>query len=303
MNMINKLKISHSLLERIESGETLISDGGIGTYLQSHGLEAGGDPEEFNITNPETVKLMAKEYYDAGSDIVLTNTFGGTIFRQKHYGLDHKVHELNEQAALIAKSQTPEGKFVLGSVGPTGQFLEPYGDISEKDMYEGFKQQILALEAGGVDGIILETMTALEEAAIAIKVALENTNLLIAATMTFDKGPRGFFTMMGITPEDAAIELSNAGAHIVGSNCGNGIDNMIEIAQRMRDSTDIPLIIHSNAGIPSMKSGNIIYPETPEYMAERFMKLKDIGINIIGGCCGTSPFHIKAIHESLKKDQ
>ena len=301
--MINKLKISHSLLERIESGETLISDGGIGTYLQSHRLEAGGDPEEFNITNPETVKLMAKEYYDAGSDIVLTNTFGGTIFRQKHYGLDHKVHELNEQAALIAKSQTPEGKFVLGSVGPTGQFLEPYGDISEKDMYEGFKQQILALEAGGVDGIILETMTALEEAAIAIKVALENTNLLIAATMTFDKGPRGFFTMMGITPEDAAIELSNAGAHIVGSNCGNGIDNMIEIAQRMRDSTDIPLIIHSNAGIPSMKSGNIIYPETPEYMAERFMKLKDIGINIIGGCCGTSPFHIKAIHESLKKDQ
>ena len=301
--MINKLKISHSLLERIESGETLISDGGIGTYLQSHGLEAGGDPEEFNITNPETVKLMAKEYYDAGSDIVLTNTFGGTIFRQKHYGLDHKVHELNEQAALIAKSQTPEGKFVLGSVGPTGQFLEPYGDISEKDMYEGFKQQILALEAGGVDGIILETMTALEEAAIAIKVALENTNLLIAATMTFDKGPRGFFTMMGITPEDAAIELSNAGAHIVGSNCGNGIDNMIEIAQKMRDSTDRPLIIHSNAGIPSMKSGNIIYPETPEYMAERFMKLKDIGINIIGGCCGTSPTHIKAIHESLKKDQ
>ena len=301
--MINKLKISHPLLERIESEETLISDGGIGTYLQSHGLEAGGDPEEFNITNPETVKLMAKEYYDAGSDIVLTNTFGGTIFRQKHYGLDHKVHELNEQAALIAKSQTPEGKFVLGSVGPTGQFLEPYGDISEKDMYEGFKQQILALEAGGVDGIILETMTALEEASIAIKAALENTNLLIAATMTFDKGPRGFFTMMGITPEDAAIELSNAGAHIVGSNCGNGIDNMIEIAQRMRDSTDIPLIIHSNAGIPSMKSGNIIYPETPEYMAERFMKLKDIGINIIGGCCGTSPSHIKAIHESLKKDQ
>ena len=301
--MINKLKISHPLLERIESGETLISDGGIGTYLQSHGLEAGGDPEEFNITNPETVKLMAKEYYDAGSDIVLTNTFGGTIFRQKHYGLDHKVHDLNEQAALIAKSQTPEGKFVLGSVGPTGQFLEPYGDTSEKDMYEGFKQQILALEAGGVDGIILETMTALEEASIAIKAALENTNLLIAATMTFDKGPRGFFTMMGITPEDAAIELSNAGAHIVGSNCGNGIDNMIEIAQKMRDSTDRPLIIHSNAGIPSMKSGNIIYPETPEYMAERFMKLKDIGINIIGGCCGTSPTHIKEIHESLKKDQ
>ena len=245
---------------------------------------------------------MAKDFYDAGSDIVLTNSFGGTIFRQKHYGLEEKVHELNKQAALIAKSQTPEGKFVLGSVGPTGQFLEPYGDITEKDMYEAFKQQVIALEAGGVDGIVIETMTAIEEASIAIKAALENTNLVIAATMTFDKGPRGFFTMMGITPENAAIELSNAGAHIVGSNCGNGIDNMIEIAQKMRNSTDTPLIIHSNAGIPSMKSGKIIYPETPEYMAERFMKLKDIGINIIGGCCGTSPTHIKAIHESLNKD-
>ena len=300
--MANDLKSNHPLLKRIDSGDVLISDGGIGTFLQQHGLEAGGDPEAFNITNPDIVKKMAHEYYSAGSDIVLTNSFGGTIFRQKHYGLEEKVSELNKQAALIAKSQMPEGKFLLGSVGPTGQFLEPYGDLSEKDMYEAFKQQIVALEEGGVDGVVIETMTAIEEASIAIKAAIDNTNLLVAATMTFDKGPRGYFTMMGITPESAATELTKAGAHIVGSNCGNGINNMLEIAEKMRKSTDNPILIHSNAGIPTMKSGKIIYPETPEYMAERFMKLKDIGVNIIGGCCGTNPNHINAIYKSIKKD-
>jgi 5-methyltetrahydrofolate--homocysteine methyltransferase len=300
--MTNNTNLNHPLLKRINSGDVLISDGGIGTFLQQHGLEAGGDPEAFNITNPDIVKKMTHEYYSAGSDIVLTNSFGGTIFRQKHYGLEEKVSELNKQAALIAKSQTPEGKFLLGSVGPTGQFLEPYGELSEKDMYEAFKQQILALEEGGVDGVVIETMTAIEEANIAIKAAIDNTNLLVAATMTFDKGPRGYFTMMGITPEYAATELTKAGAHIVGSNCGNGIDNMLEIAEKMRKSTDNPILIHSNAGIPTMKSGKIIYPETPGYMAERFMKLKDIGINIIGGCCGTNPKHINAIYKSIKRD-
>jgi|TARA_B110000263_G_C15260475_1_gene488595 5-methyltetrahydrofolate--homocysteine methyltransferase len=300
--MTNKPKFSHPLLEKINSGKVLISDGGIGTYLQEHGLEPGGDPEEFNITNPETVRKMAKDYYDSGSDIVLTNSFGGTTFRQKHYGLESKVSELNKQAALITRSQTPKGKFVLGSMGPTGQFLEPYGDISEKDMYAAFKQQAIALAEGGVDGVVIETMTAIEEASIAIKAVSENTDLLIAATMTFDKGPRGYFTMMGITPEVAAVELTKAGAHIVGSNCGNGIANMIEIATKMRNSTDNPILIHSNAGIPSMKSGKIIYVETPEYMVEGFMKLKNIGINIIGGCCGTTPDHIKALSQSIKKD-
>lgn len=300
--MTNNTNLNHPLLKRIESGDVLISDGGIGTFLQQHGLEAGGDPEAFNITNPDIIKKMAHEYYSAGSDIVLTNSFGGTIFRQKHYGLEEKVSELNKQAALIAKSQMPEGKFLLGSVGPTGQFLEPYGELTEKDMYEAFKQQILALEEGGVDGVVIETMTAIEEANIAIKAAIDNTNLLVAATMTFDKGPRGYFTMMGITPENATIELTKAGAHIVGSNCGNGINNMLEIADVMRKSTDNPILIHSNAGIPTMKSGEIIYPETPEYMAERFMKLKDIGINIIGGCCGTNPEHINAIYKTIKKD-
>ena len=162
-------------------------------------------------------------------------------------------------------------------------------------------KEIRKLEEGGADGVVIETMTAMEEAELAIRATKENTSLVIAATMTFDKGPKGYFTMMGITPEKDAKGLSEAGADIVGTNCGNGIDNMLEITQRMRQSTNKPLLVHSNAGIPGMEKGEIIYPESPEFMAERFMKLKDVGANIIGGCCGTSPDHIKALCKALNK--
>jgi 5-methyltetrahydrofolate--homocysteine methyltransferase len=287
------------LLKRLSNGEILISDGATGTFLQQNGLEPGGDPEAFNTDHPDVVKRMAKEYYDAGSDIVLTNSFGGTIFRQQHYGFADKVSEFNRLAAQHAKSQAPEGKYVFGSVGPTGEFLEPLGNVSETEMYNAFRDQVVALEKGGADGVVVETMTALEEASIAIKAARENTKLVIAATMTFDKGPRGYFTMMGITPEKAAEGLGNAGADIVGSNCGNGIENMIEIAQKMRMATKNPILVHSNAGIPDMKKGEIIYPESPTYMAEGFLKLKEAGVNIIGGCCGTRPEHIKALADII----
>ena len=253
------------------------------------------------MSHPEVVRRMAKEYFDAGSDIVLTNSFGGTVFRQSHYGYGNKVREFNTLAAQHARSQAPNNRFVFGSVGPTGEFLEPLGTVKESEMYQAFKTQVTALEEGGADGVVIETMTAMEEAELAIRATKENTSLVIAATMTFDKGPKGYFTMMGITPEKAAQGLSEAGADIVGTNCGNGMDNMLEITQRMRQSTNKPLLVHSNAGIPGMEKGEIIYPESPEFMAERFMKLKDVGANIIGGCCGTSPDHIKALRKALNK--
>ena len=290
-----------AVLDRLRSGEVLVSDGATGTFLQQNGLEPGGDPEEFNMSHPEVVRRMAKEYFDAGSDIVLTNSFGGTVFRQSHYGYGNKVREFNTLAAQHARSQAPNDRFVFGSVGPTGEFLEPLGTVKESEMYQAFKTQVTALEEGGADGVVIETMTAMEEAELAIRATKENTSLVIAATMTFDKGPKGYFTMMGITPEKAAQGLSEAGADIVGTNCGNGIDNMLEITQRMRQSTNKPLLVHSNAGIPGMEKGEIIYPESPEFMAERFMKLKDVGANIIGGCCGTSPDHIKALCKALNK--
>ena len=291
----------NDVLCRIKSGETLISDGATGTFLQQNGLEPGGDPEEFNATRPDVVKRMASEYFLSGSDLVLTNSFGGTVYRQSHYGFGDRVAEFNKLAAEHAKSQATKDKFVFGSVGPTGEFLQPLGNVSDGEMYDAFKIQVTALEAGGADGVVIETMTAMEEASLAIQAAKENTHLTVAATMTFHKGPRGYFTMMGITPEQAASGLAESGADIVGTNCGNGIDNMIEIAERMRSATALPLLVHSNAGIPGMEKGEIIYPESPEFMAERFLQLKEVGVNIIGGCCGTGPAHIEALAKALGK--
>ena len=283
------------LLARLQRGELLISDGATGTFLQQHGLEPGGCPEEFNASHPEVVREMARQYFDAGSDMVLTNSFGGTVFMQKKYGYGERVSEFNRLAAEHVRSQAPDGKFVVGSIGPTGEFLEPLGPVSESEMYDAFSVQVRALEAGGADAVVVETMTAVEEAALAVRAARENTGLVVMATMVFDKGPRGFFTMMGITPEAAVHAMEDAGAHVVGSNCGNGIDYMVDIARRMRAETNRYLLIHSNAGIPAMQGGRIIYPESPEYMAERFRELVDLGVNIIGGCCGTGPEHIRAL--------
>ena len=284
-----------ALLERLRQGDLLISDGATGTFLQQHGLEPGGCPEEFNASHPEVVREMARQYFEAGSDLVLTNSFGGSVFMQKKYGYGERVAEFNRLAAEHARSQAPDGRFVVGSVGPTGEFLEPLGPVSETEMYEAFVEQVKALEAGGADGVAVETMTAVEEAELAVRAARENTDLVVMATMVFDKGPRGFFTMMGVTPERAVQTMQAAGAHVVGSNCGNGIDNMVDIARRMRAETEGFLLIHSNAGIPAMKGGQIIYPESPEYMAERFQELAELGVNIIGGCCGTGPEHIRAL--------
>ena len=288
-----------TLLQRLQLGGLIISDGGTGTFLQDNGLEPGGCPEEFNSSNPELVKKMAGEYFQAGSDMVLTNTFGANIFMQKKYGYGEKVQEFNRLAARHAVSQASRGHIVAGSVGPTGEFLEPLGQVSESGMYEAFAQQVSALEEGGASAICVETMTAVEEASLAVKAAREHTNLPVIGTMVFDKGPRGFFTMMGVTPERAVKELQNAGAHVVGTNCGNGIGNMIEIARLMRESTDGFLAVHSNAGIPILKAGRIVYPESPEFMAERFKQLADLGINILGGCCGTGPNHIRALATAL----
>ncbi len=290
-----------SLLERLQAGELLVSDGATGTYLQQHGLEPGGCPEKLNASMPEVVRGMAKAYFDAGSDMVLTNSFGGSRFMQKKYGYADRVSEFNRLAAEHAKSQAPEGHYVAGSVGPTGEFLAPLGPVSEEEMYDSLSEQITALAQGGADAILLETQMALEEAALGVRVAKENTDLPVFATMVFDKGPRGFFTMMGVTPEQAATGLREAGADVVGVNCGNGIELMVELARQVRAADDGLMLVHSNAGIPDIKDGEIVYSESPEFMAERFKILADLGISILGGCCGTGPDHIRALAKVLKE--
>jgi 5-methyltetrahydrofolate--homocysteine methyltransferase len=291
---------SPSLKKRLASGELLISDGATGTYLQDHGLEPGGCPEEFNAAHPETVLGMARDYFAAGSEMVLTNSFGANRFMLKKYGFGDRVEEFNKLAAQHASSQRIAGRYVVGSVGPTGEFLEPLGPVTREEMLDAFVEQVTALEAGGADGVVIETMSAVEEAVLAVEAAKEHTGLVVMTTMVFDRGPRGFFTMMGVTPERAVKELAAAGADVTGANCGNGIDVMVELAREMRQATDGPLLVHSNAGIPAYQGGEIVYPESPDYMVERFEILADMGIDILGGCCGTGPEHIRALVSAMK---
>ncbi len=294
--------MSQSILDRLQAGEIIISDGATGTYLQQRGLEPGGCPEEFNASHPEVVRGMARDYFHAGSDMVLTNSFGGSRFMQKKYGYEGRVAEFNKLAASHAASQKPDpSRCVAGSIGPTGEMMEPLPDgVSESEMYDALAEQAAALADGGADVILVETQMALEEAVTGIRAAKDNTSLPVFATMVFDLGPRGFFTMMGVTPERAVAELREAGADVVGANCGNGIDRMLDLAAQMRAVDDGLMLIHSNAGIPDMKNGQIIYNESPEYMAERFKRLADMGINILGGCCGTGPDHIRALRAAVK---
>ena len=292
---------SPSILERLSRGDVLISDGATGTYLQDRGLEAGGCPEEFNASHPEVVRGMSAAYFEAGSDMVLTNSFGGNRFMLKKYGYGDRLREFNRLAAEHARSAAPPSGYVVGSVGPSGEFLEPLGEVTETEMYEAFVEQVTALEEGGADAVVVETMTAIEEVTLAVRAAKENTDLTVMATMVFDKGPRGFFTMMGVTPARAAVELSAAGADVVGSNCGNGIERMLEVAVEMRQATDAYMLVHSNAGLPELRNGEVVYPEEPEWMAERFQALVEAGVNIVGGCCGTNPNHIRALASRLRK--
>jgi 5-methyltetrahydrofolate--homocysteine methyltransferase len=268
--------------------------------LQAHGLESGGCPEELNESRPELIQAMARDYFEAGSDMVLTNSFGGNRFMLKKYGHGDRVRDFNRLAAQHARSAAGPEQYVVGSVGPTGEFVQPLGEVTEAEMLDVFVEQISALEEGGAAAAVIETMFALEESKLAIRAAKENTDLTVMATMTFDKGPRGLFTMMGVTPERAVKELREAGADIVGSNCGNGIEIMNEVAREMRQGTDTHLLVHSNAGIPAIVKGRIVYTETPEFMAPRFKAMADMGVSIIGGCCGTTPNHIRELSRALR---
>ncbi len=288
------------LLERLADGDLLVFDGATGSYLQANGLEPGGCPELMNIESPEIITNMARQYFEAGSDMVLTNTFGANRIGLKRYDLEDSTREINIKAVENARAGAPSDGLVIGSIGPLGGLLEPLGDIPEDAAFDALVEQATALEEGGADGVMIETQIALEETLLGIKAAKEHTSLPVMATMVFDKGPRGYFTMMGVTPERAVEELEGAGADVVGTNCGNGIERMVEIATLMRAVTDGYLAVQSNAGIPKLVKGENCYPETPEFMAEGYRKLADLPVNVLGGCCGTTAAHIRALVDAVK---
>jgi 5-methyltetrahydrofolate--homocysteine methyltransferase len=291
-----------SFKERVAQGEILISDGAMGTYLQAKGLKPGECMESWCVSHPNVVKGIHEDYIAAGSDLVETNSFGGTGYKLKSYGLADKVRELNQAAVALAKQAMAGKGYVAASVGPTGHIVEDEGgDVTPQDLYKAFKEQVVVLEEGGADALCIETMASLSEAVQAIKAAKENTKLPVICTFTFEASARGFRTMMGVTPERAAREAVAAGADIVGANCGNGIVNMIEITRQMRAAQpNTPILISANAGMPVLEGEKTVFKETPEFMASKVNDLIKAGAQIIGGCCGTTPDHIAAMARVAK---
>lgn len=288
------------IVDAVKSGKTLVSDGSWGTMLFAKGLPAGGCPERWDLEKPDEVADVARQYAEAGADMVEANSFGGTCYKLEHYGLADKVAEINEAAARASRKGVGENVWVIASVGPTGKLLVTE-EVTPEELYNAFKEQVVALEKGGADAVCIETMSDLEEACLAIKATKENTNLEVICTFSFEITKRGDFrTMMGLSPEDAAVETVKAGADVIGTNCGNGIERMIDIVKAMRtvDKTT-PILVHANAGLPQNIDGVDTFPDTPEDMARMCIGLVDAGANIIGGCCGSFPAHIKAMKEAI----
>jgi len=288
------------IVDAVKAGRTLVSDGAWGTFLQKKGLEPGECPELWCVDRPADVLDIAQSYIDAGADMIEADSFGGTSYKLEHYGLADRTAEINEAAAAISRQAAGDGNWVIASVGPTGKMLL-LGDVTEEELYESFKVQAVALEKGGADAICVETMMATDEAALAIRAAKENTNCEVICTFTFDLTQQGDYrTMMGVTPADATAAAIAAGADIVGTNCGNGMERMIEIVKQIRAAApDTPILVHANAGLPQLVDGVDVFPDTPEEMAGMTAAIVAAGANIIGGCCGTTPAHIKAMKEAL----
>jgi 5-methyltetrahydrofolate--homocysteine methyltransferase len=288
------------LIDRLNAGEVLVGDGAWGTQLMARGLPAGHPPEWFALERPEVIEEVARLYVDAGADLVTTDTFGGTSFRLKLHGLDGERARINRQAVEAVKRAVGGRAYVSASVGPSGQLLEPYGDTSPDAVEEAFAEQVAVLAEAGADLVCVETMSDLVEATRAVRAAKARApRLPVVATMTFERTPRGFFTVMGVSVERAAAGLAAAGADVVGSNCGRGIADMIDVARAMRQATALPIAVQPNAGLPVTRGGVLCYDETPESMAARVPELLGAGVAIVGGCCGTTPDHTRAIRRAV----
>ena len=290
-----------TLLQAVSS-RILVSDGAWGTFLHAKGLKPGECPELWNITRRDDVLDVAKAYINAGADTIETNSFGGSSFKLEHYGLNDRAAELNEAAAAISKEAAGENHWVLGSIGPTGKILL-MGDVTEDELYECFSVQAQALERGGADALVVETMSAIDEASLAVKACKENTDVPVICTFTFEQTVDGDYkTMMGVSPEHMVDSILALGVDILGTNCGNGMKRMVDIIKTIKiRAPQTPLLVHANAGAPIIRDGQTVFPETPEQMAELVPALIDAGANIIGGCCGTTPEHISAISNAVNR--
>jgi len=279
----------------------VLLDGAMGTQLIDRGLQKGDCPELWNIKRPDDVREIHKSYFDAGADVVITNTFGGNAIKLKSYGLQDRARELNSAAVQIAKSVCPENKFVAGDMGPTGKFLPPVGKASLEDFDRAYKEQAEILAESGVDLFIIETQYDIIEAVSALKAA-KSTGLPVIVTMTFELKKRGYYTIMGNNVAGSMKELEDKGADVVGANCSLDSVPFIELTRQIKAGTSLPVLVQPNAGQPEVIKGEIHYNETPESFAESVEKLIDAGANLVGSCCGSTPEFTKKIAEILRKD-
>jgi 5-methyltetrahydrofolate--homocysteine methyltransferase len=288
------------LLELVDF-RTVLGDGAMGTMLQAEGLGTGECPEVWNIEHSDRVEAIHHAYREAGSEYLTTNTFGANPIKLGRFGLEAKLADIVDRGVEAARRAGGDACMIAGSVGPTGAILEPYGDTPPEAMQDAFRRAAEALDRAGVDFLLVETMTDINEARIAVEAAKEVSSKPVAATMSFAKGAKGYRTVMGTSPEDAAKELAAAGARVVGTNCVGGMVEAAEIMKLMVGPAGVPTIAQPNAGLPEMRGDTVVYPETPEAMANGLENLLATGVRIVGGCCGTTPDHIRALALLLGK--
>ena len=292
----------NTFIHLIETESPVLLDGAMGTMLMDAGLDQGTAPERWNRTHPERVRQVHRSYIQAGSRVILTNSFGGNRFRLAMHGLEDQVETLNRAAAENARAEAdsaPHPVAVAGSIGPSGQMLEPLGTVSFEEARDAFAEQAAALEAGGVDAFWIETMSDLKEAQAAIEGVRSVSDLPVVATMSFDTHGH---TMMGVSPEQAADALEEFELAAIGANCGTGSDELQEAIREMRAAyPDVFLVAKANAGIPKTdQDGNVFFDGSPDVMANYAVKVQEIGADLIGGCCGNTPEHIQAMAQALE---
>jgi 5-methyltetrahydrofolate--homocysteine methyltransferase len=283
--------------ERLATGEVILADGAMGTMLQAAGLEKGHAPEELNLTDADKVLAVHRGYVEAGSEIILTNSFGGNKHRLGKYGLEAQVYDLNRAAAQIAK--IAGALFVAGSIGPTGELFAPLGTLTPEGAREAFAEQARGLADGGVDLLVIETMSDLEEVEAAVQGVRQSTDLPLVCTMTFQQK---LHTVMGVNAAQAAEALAGWDTLAIGANCGTGPEEVEKVLERMKEVVpNTPLVAKANAGVPRLVKGRTEYDATPEVMAEYAGRCAQMGVTIIGACCGSTPEHIAAMAEALGK--
>lgn len=289
-----------TIFDAIHKGMVLL-DGGMGTELIAHGFPQGACPESWNVKKPDVIKKIHTSYFNAGADVVLTNSFGGSKIKLEAYNLGDKCYELNRAAAHNATDVRPEGKFAAGSMGPIGKFLKPVGDYEEDQFEAAYAEQARGLAEGGVDFLLIETQYDLAEALCALRGARKVTDIPVFVTMTFKIGPRGYFTEWGNSVVQCVEELAKAAVPVIGTNCTLNSEEMVDLVKVIRDNTSLPIIAQANAGKPSVTvEGDVAYEQGIDDYLRFIPQMIENGANLIGGCCGTNPEYIKRMAELIR---